>query len=448
MKIVIIGAGSIFFTRRMVLGMAQSAILRKARVAMVDIDGRKCEQMGKFCRKINESAGGQLDITWTTDRLAALPGADYVILAFAIRNYHYRETGTNLSKLHNIHVKSGETAGPSAVFRIIRAVPEVLRVAADIERICPKALVINYVNPTNVIGTALIRHTKVRSYAFCDGMYEATSLEITKYLGVPRLDWQEFVKQYQFKMGGINHFTWLWGLEKDGRSLWDQFKAGLSKYAEQEAIQSDACGEWELTRIYDAWPTQFYHTCEYVRYFQGKGGRPQRDHFCTKWSLNERIRWYRNVWKSIEDCNAGRITVEQALADPSTDMIAAVIESIEGDQKSVFAVNVRNDGRIPNLPADVLVEVPARFGRTNVDAPAVGPMPPGIAGLIHPSIEEQELALEAAMTGNFRTAVKAIAADPLVMSLNDAEDIAKELIAQEEDDMDRAWDAYWWNSRI
>ena len=447
MRVVILGSGSIFFTRRMVLGMAQSPILRAGQVVLVDTDEWKCEQMGQFCRRINEAHGGQLDITWTTERREALPGADYVILAFATRNYHYRETGTNLSKLYNIHVRSGETAGPSAVFRILRAVPEVLDVAADIEALCPDAYVINYVNPTNVVGTALARHTHLRSYAFCDGMYECMGGAIAKYLGLTGLSWNDLCEGYRMKMGGINHFTWLWGLEKDGNDLWDAFKAGLRKSAEAGGSGSGVRGGWDLTRIYDAWPTQFFHTCEYVRYFQGKGGEPTRDWFCNKWSLHERIRWYRQVWKSIEDCNAGRITVDEALTDASTDMVAALLESIEGDQNRIFAVNVPNEKRIPNLPADTIVEVFGRFGRSGTEIPPVGPLPAGIAGLIYPSIEEQELALDAALSGNFRTVVKAVAADPLVMSLRDAEEIARDLIAQEEDDMGRIWDPYWWPAK-
>jgi alpha-galactosidase/6-phospho-beta-glucosidase family protein len=58
-------------------------------------------------------------------------------------------------------------------------------------------------------------------------------------------------------------------------------------------------------------------------------------------------------------------------------------------------------------------------------------------------IDEQELALEAAMTGSFDTAVRAIACDPLVMSLTDARELARDLIALEEAHLGRAWDSYW-----
>ncbi len=448
MKIVVIGAGSIFFTRRMVTGAAQSPRLRSCEIVLVDIDPLKCEQMGLFCQKIAEAHKAQIKVSWTTDRLEALPGADYVVLSFAIRNYHYRETGTNLAKTYGIHLISGETAGPSAVFRILRSVPPVLKVAADIERLCPNAIVINYVNPTNVVGLALQRFTKVRAYAFCDGMYEENPKQIARILGQTNpKTWAELARDFKFTFGGINHFTFMWGLEQGGKSLHEALGAGLARLAKEGGAGGELQGEWDFFRVYDVWPTQFYHAIEYMRYYQGRGSRPGRDHFCNKWSLNDRIRWYRQVWKSIKDCNDGKITVQQAMTDHSSDMVAAIIDSIEGDTRAEFPVNVLNKGIIPNLPGDILVETLGTIGKSGVEVKSVGPLPAGLAGLIQPSIESQELALEASRTGNFRTVVRAVAADPLVMSLNDAEDLARDFMAQEEADLDAVHDPYWWTPR-
>jgi alpha-galactosidase/6-phospho-beta-glucosidase family protein len=124
-------------------------------------------------------------------------------------------------------------------------------------------------------------------------------------------------------------------------------------------------------------------------------------------------------------------------------MVAVVIESMEADLGRSICVNIRNDGRVSNLPDDVIVELYGAFGRTGPTVPAFGPLPRGILGLTQQVIDAQELALEAAMTGSFDTAVRAIACDPLVMSLNDAADLARDLIAMEEAHLDKRWDAYW-----
>jgi alpha-galactosidase/6-phospho-beta-glucosidase family protein len=446
MKITVIGSGSIFFTRRMVKGMVSSKYLSNAELVLVDIDEYKCVQMGEFCKKINEHYKANIKITYTTNRLEALPGSDYVILCFAINNYHYRETGTNLVKNYGIHVVSGETAGPSSVTRILRTVPEILNVARDIEKLCPNAYVINYVNPTNVIGTLLDRNTKLKTNSYCDGTYEVMNPCIYTYLGLPTNPNTELAKdhsEFQIKFGGINHFTFLFDLAKGNENLWEKFKTGLMKAAGTDGPESFARVEWDFCEIYNAWMSQMIHTIEYVRYFQGKGSNPQNDFVIYKWSLSERIRWMKSVWAEIAACNNGKISITEAMKDESTDMIAVVLDSIEGNKGKAFTVNVRNNGKIKNLPDNILVEVLGYFYKDKIDIPEVGYLPKGLAGLMGPFIEEQELALEAALTGNFQTVVKAIACDPLVMSLNDAKNIARDLFAIEEANLDRKWDSYW-----
>jgi alpha-galactosidase/6-phospho-beta-glucosidase family protein len=441
MKTTVIGSGSIFFTRQCVKGMAQSKALRSSELALVDIDPRKAEQMGRFCQKINRDHGGDLRISWTTDRREALPGSDYVVLCFAVRNYHYRETGTSLALNYGIRLVSGETAGPSMVFRTMRTVPRVLEVAKDIEALCPKSFVINYVNPTNIIGTALDRHTKLRSYAFCDGNYETLVPRLARVLGIR--DPAEAGRRLAWKLGGINHFTFLTALSDEGKDVWEVFKERLEAQAASAGVEDLTRAEWEMTSMFDAFPTQMAHPVEYLRYFQGRGSRPSRDFRVAKWSLNKRIRWYRGVWREIEECNRTGHSTRELMKDASTDMVAVVIESMEADLGLSICVNVRNEGRITNLPDDVIVELYGTFGRGGPVVPPFGPLPRGVLGMTQQVIDEQELALEAAMTGSFDTAVRAIACDPLVMSLSDARDLARELIAVEEDDLDRKWDDYW-----
>ena len=441
MKTTVIGSGSIFFTRQCVKGMARSKALRGTELALVDIDPRKAEQMGSFCRRINQDHGGDLKITWTTDRREALPGSDYVVLCFAVRNSHYRETGTSTALNYGIRLVSGETAGPSMVFRTMRTVPAVLEVARDIEALCPGSFVINYVNPTNIIGTALDRHTKLRAYAFCDGNYETLVPRLAEVLGIRERE--EAERRLSWKLGGINHFTFLTALWDQGKDVWGAFKERLGVQATAAPMEDTARAEWDMTEVFDAFPTQISHPIEYLRYFQGRGSRPARDYTVAKWSLNKRIRWYRGVWREIEACNRGGHSTLELMKDASTDMVAVVIESMEADLGLNLCVNVRNEGRITNLPDDVIVELYGTFGRKGPTVPPFGPLPRGVLGLVQQVVDEQELALEAAMTGSFDTAVRAIACDPLVMSLSDARDLARDLIAVEEDDLDPRWDAYW-----
>ena len=72
-----------------------------------------------------------------------------------------------------------------------------------------------------------------------------------------------------------------------------------------------------------------------------------------------------------------------------------------------------NTGIIPNLPADVCVEVPVFADRQGFHPVFVGALPPQLAALNNVSIAVEEMAVAAAVTGNPRKVFHAIAYDPL-----------------------------------
>ena len=55
----------------------------------------------------------------------------------------------------------GDTIGPGGIFRAIREIPKALAIAKDVEKLAPNAWIINYVNPSAVLGIALMRYTNI-----------------------------------------------------------------------------------------------------------------------------------------------------------------------------------------------------------------------------------------------------------------------------------------------
>lgn len=454
MKITVIGSGSIFFTRAIIKGIIELPELDVAELALVDTNPRRCEQMGRFGQKALQEAEIATELTYTTDRREALPGTDYVVMTFAERNAHYRGVGAHIARNYGIVQASGDTAGPGCVFRTLRTVPVVLEVARDVEALCPDAWVFSLTNPTNIIGTAMDRYANIKHYAFCDSMYLAYegaddgSLygKIARYAELDVTPSLATMNRFKARIGGINHFVWMDELEFDGEDVWDRFRRGLKKAAQDEGVGSDTYAEWQLTEIFGAYPTVVYHTKEYVRYFQGRGSRLERDYVLTPWDLNARIRWTRQVWRDLARCNAGELPVGEILRDQRVDMLCYVMDSMNRDLNYQFPVNVRNEGIISNLPDDVLVEVFGSFDSNGASVPPYGVLPRGVLGMVQQVVDYQELCLEAAMSGgDYGKIVRAVAADPLVMSLSDAKSIAYDFMASDEENMDDKWDAYWAN---
>ena len=452
MKITIIGSGSIFFTRSIIKTMMEFPSFAGTELALVDIDDYRCEQMGLFAQKALKEAGVDVTSTHTTDRREVLAGSDYVILTCAKRNAHHRGFGSHIAENYGILEGSGDTAGPGCVSRTIRAVPEILAIARDIEELCPDAWVLNMVNPTNIIGTVLDRFTKLKGYSFCDGMYFSKEraddwnldVKVPRYAGIDVSPNFENFDRFEMPISGINHCVWMTGLKLDGKDIWLRFKEGLKREAHQKGTSSDAFCEWQLTEMFDAFPTVIGHTKEYSRYFQGKGSDPSRDYVIKPWQLNSRVRWTREVWREIASCNAGESTVAHVLRDQRIDMLAYVIDSMNRDLNYKFPVNVRNEGRISNLPDDILVESFGSFDHEGAHVGKLPSLPRGVLGLVQQVVDYQELCIEAAMSGgDYAMVVRAVATDPIVMSLSDAKSVAHDIMASADEDLPPEWDAYW-----
>ncbi|HLP25553.1 MAG TPA: glycoside hydrolase family 4, partial [Acidobacteriota bacterium] len=170
-KIVIIGAGSLFFGRKLVWSMNRLSGLTNGHLALVDTDPEHLRLMHALAEKTRAASGATFEVSATTDFREALPGADFVILSFSHRNAHFRGVDCEISAKHGIRMCSGDTIGPGGVFRALRELPQIRAIAREVERVCPRAWVINYINPSTVIGMYLAKHTRTRSLALCDSLH-------------------------------------------------------------------------------------------------------------------------------------------------------------------------------------------------------------------------------------------------------------------------------------
>jgi alpha-galactosidase len=88
------------------------------------------------------------------------------------------------------------------------------------------------------------------------------------------------------------------------------------------------------------------------------------------------------------------------------------IKALLGLGDLVTNVNLKNQGQIANLPMDVVVETNAHFSCDEVRPLTAGSLPPGLAPLIQQHSANQELIIEAVLTGDKDLAFQAIYNDP------------------------------------
>ncbi len=431
-KMVIIGAGSIFFTRAVAIGMCQDHRFRGGTLALVDVAPEMLDVMSRLCRRIVATTGAELNVEATADRKAALRDANFVVLSFSKRGVDLRETDTVIPARYGVRQSSGDSIGPGGLFRAIRTIPLLLEIARDIEAICPRAWVYNYVNPSTVMGAALSRHTRLRSLAVCDGvLLPQTKLNLMERVGIPAAA----VDEVTMKIGGLNHFSWVTEFRHGRRDLLPDLLRAIKAKPEDHAGKAVE----QLLEIYGWYSPIGGHMVEFLPYFQGHGVKPEESYVNGIFEIQERRKWMRAFNEEIRRQADGRDPIDKLISETKPDLVIRLADSVIDNDGGWHYVNFPNHGNITNLPEGATIELPARIYADRYEGEIFGELPPVLRSWLLRVIDVQELTLEAAMTGNRRVLRQALVADPMTVSIEDADRIIAELLSAEKDDLPEMW---------
>ncbi|MHC4563224.1 MAG: family 4 glycosyl hydrolase [Planctomycetota bacterium] len=462
-KVVVIGAGSYFFGKPVIKKMATSPVMAGGTLALVDTNPKVLRTMMRLARRICGQTKCGVKVVADVDRKKVMKDADFVVLTFAEKNAHYRGVDTQIALKHGITMCSSDTIGPGGIFRGLREVPHAVAMAKDAARLCPNAWVINFVNPTAVIGMALRRFApEVRTFALCDGHHEpyfsagvAVQAGIVQRdpkgpFGLPTLP-EDVARKFQVKVAGVNHFTWIVGCEYDGKDMMPALHREINQRAAEEGkrAQTDSKARFndaytkQLFDIFGIYPDCMGHTKEYVPYYQGHGVKPVKPEMLHPFDAVQRQKGMDAAWAKTEKFASGKLSKAQFMKDTFEDHASDIMESMWGDLRKPFFINTYNDGAVTNLPNDAFLEL-----RCDVDMPGprpqpVGPMPRGVLGLQHVVLDVHEMTAEAAMTGDKALLRRAMMTDPLCTNIPDADACIKDLLAAEKS----ALPSYWYKKR-
>ena len=447
-KIVVVGIGSMFFGRQVISKMVQSKILRNGILAMVDIDERILNKMERLGRLAVEAAGAPTRIEASTNHRDVLKGADFVVLTFADRGIHFRGVDCGVSKKYGVHMCSGDTIGPGGIFRALREIPTALAVAKDVARLAPKAWVINYINPTAVLGIALMRHSKVKSFALCDGHYEPHfrrgMLRTVGLLASNKTN-ARLERTIDLAVAGVNHCTWIIRFRKGKKDYMPVLREILARKAKRERPSKyskahfNAKCQLQLMDIYGAYPTAIGHTKEYVPFYQGYGVKKGKLSPIPVFDVKLRWKRFDAVWAEIDAYIVGRKSMNEFLETIPGDHATDIIESMWGNLEKPFFINGPNKGAVTNLPEDAFLELRSDINMKGFRRQPVGDMPRGILSLTQQVLDTHELTAEAAVTGDRKILRRAFMADPIVNSIADADAIMKELFRRGKSALPEYW---------
>jgi alpha-galactosidase len=434
-KIAIIGAGGYVFPLRLIGDILSHPELQGATLSLMDVDPGRLERTAAAARVLVASHQLPARIEATTDRRRSLDGADYVIVTFQVGGLEAYQHDVEIPRRYGLDQTVGDTLGPGGVFRFLRSAPVFREIVDDLREVAPQALLINYANPMAMICWYLDRLGQ-STVGLCHSIQETSRL-MARQVGVP-------YDQVQFLAAGLNHLAWFLRFERGHDDLYPELRRvmrlrHLPESDGRETIYPDPEGDLydgrrerlrtEMMEAFGYFHTESsHHSSEYLPYFR-KNATLVAEYLPDRWD-------YFEICSSHDD--TGR--TDELLAElkeqltPSHEYGSVVIKAMEGGQPELIYGNVPNRGVITNLPDGCCVEAPCFVDGTGVHPYAIGALPPQCAALNRAMISVQELAVEAALSGNREQVYQAIMLDPLtaaVLTLPQIRAMVDELFAAE-----------------
>ncbi|HPC93559.1 MAG TPA: alpha-galactosidase [Sedimentisphaerales bacterium] len=425
-KIAMIGAGSLIFCKTLVMDILATEALQESEICLMNRTRPKLAKMEAFVKKVIKENGLPAKVTATLNRREALDGADYVINMIQVGGVEAFRMDYEIPLKYGVDQCIADSIGPGGIFRALRTIPVLADMAADMNELCPDAILLNYANPMGANCSALGCVADVQFIGLCHGVQTTLDL-ISRYVNVPK-------DQVDYVCAGINHMAWFLSLrdKRDGRDLYPILKRNIEKpeYYVNEKVRC------EVMRHFGYFMTESTgHLSEYVPWFRSSkralelycdqpdfgGASGAYYHYCNM--LAEK---YKKVdYLATESPKITRRSVEYC---------SYILEAAETDRPFRLNGNVRNDGYITNLPQGCCVEVPVYVDSQGLHPVTIGELPVQCAALNQSNVTVQELAVEAALTGDPERAMQAMAMDPLtsaVCTLKEIRDMTGEMLEAE-----------------
>jgi alpha-galactosidase len=429
-KITFIGAGSLEFTRGLARDILTFPLLEDATLTLMDIDAERLSFAQKSVARIVALGNYPARVEATMDRVAALQGADVVLCTILVGNTDVWRHDIEIPKKYGIDTNIGDTRGPSGVFRALRTIPVMLDIVKDMERHCPDALLLNYTNPMAMLCRAMGRESTIRLTGLCHSV-QGTAAMLARWIGAP-------LQEITYTCAGINHLAWYLDYAWNGQDAYPLIREAVQK----PEIYNEEIVRNEMFLALDYYVTESSgHNSEYNWWFRKRPDLIEK--YCTHgtgWNpgayayILQEYQRHEYTWKQeAQKWFAAEAPISLARG---TEYAAHIINAWQGGEIYGFNGNVPNSGLITNLPPDVCVEVPVYVDRAGLHPVHVGPLPPQCLPLTHINATVEEMAVEAALTGDPRLVFQAIAYDPLtaaVLSLAEIKAMVNALFQQHRD---------------
>ncbi|ENK1718122.1 6-phospho-beta-glucosidase [Klebsiella pneumoniae] len=410
LKIVVIGAGS-SYTPELMEGIIKRRHEFPVReIWLVDIeDGReKMAIIAGLTRRMLKKNGLDITVHETLDRQKALSGANFVCSQFRAGCLEARISDERISLKYDMIGQ--ETNGLGGFANACRTIPIALEIAAEMEKLCPDAWLLNFTNPSGMVTEAILKHSSVKTVGLCN-------VPVIMQKGIAGMFGVEDINEFIMQVAGLNHFIF-------ARHVWFKGKDIIPDIISNIEQGNDPLIPKNIPPF--KWPAGMLKNmrmlpCPYHRYYymsddmyrqelseaKGEGTRGE----VVKQLEKELFDIYRNP-DLAEKPKALEGRGGQFYSDAACELMSAIYN----DKRIIMHVNTRNNGAISGLPDNCAVEVSSMITSSGPIPLNVEPFPDDIMSQIQLMKTFEQLTIEAAVTGDRHTAWRGLVINPLIKS--------------------------------
>ena len=417
-KVAMIGAGSVVFSKNLTGDILSYPEFRNACLCYMDIDPERLEVGAALCGKVARALGASPKIEVTSNLQDALAGADFVINMVQIGSFNSTLVDFEIPRKYGLNFTIADTTGPGGMFRALRTFPMLRNLGEQMMKLCPRAILLNYSNPMGMNLLTLTATSDVRAVGLCHSV-QGTLDQLMGYLG-------EDPKKIAFTCAGINHMAFYTQLEKDGVDLYPRLFDAMNN----PEIYNTNPVRFELMKRLGYFVTESSeHNAEYSPYFI-----PHGREFAAKYNvpIDEYLRRCDCIVDQFAKLKELCRSDEPMNFERSHEYGSTIIHSIVTGTPTVVYGNAPNRGAIGNLPYNAIVEVATVVDRNGLRQTKAGDLPPQLIGYMQPHVTQQELFIRAAMEGRRDHIYQAAMFDPLTaatLTMDQIVEMCDELIA-------------------
>ena len=414
MKLAVIGGGSTY-TPELIDGIIKrNSRLPITHIHLLDITLNRLEIVAAFASRMVKAAGIEIVITYGTDLDEAITGADFVVSQFRVGTQKARHKDELLGRKYDL--VGQETVGVGGFAKALRTIPVAMTLAQRVQELSPNATFLNFTNPAGLITQCLISNfPNLNIIGLCNVPWN-TRIEIANAMG------SDF-KKVEFDYVGLNHLSWVRGVKIEGSDVSaaalkafrgltiDKAKPGDSPAWTQGDIDT-------LAAIPNYYLLYYYQTQSWINY--------QRTHDTR---ASEVIK--------IEEELIEKFSNTELVAKPEelmkrggayySDSAAELMADIHNDSGTTHIVNTLNQGAIPGIAYDSVIEIPAKISKNGALAISTTSLRPDIDALVRSVKDFELLTIDAALTGNEESAIRALISNPIGPDLSVAKDLWQDL---------------------